>query len=376
MSCPQAGVSLYLRSRRLLAIELGRPMLIDDEDCDTEYPEPLQEEDKSIDTFHPQKPTFLLASVHIARLLAPLARTCKSLCITNEAIRKFESHFRSCMLLFPPHLQLQGAQPLDPLYLSPLIHFQNARLVLYRHNMSPACSAEQRTAAVNSCCSTAIDTASIMSRCFTHAKPPEQMEQKLKFSASFLLCTHLWRSMLFLAFRQQWDAFYILLKCSMIVDDNRPINISCGRHLDLFLSCLIKRYNTKEPGNLEDDEDLVVLLSGDLQGGTSGWVWGNMESGTLLSRRQKHSRSPQASNHASQQADNTPTTWRAPRAHEESQQWRGWQKIVEAARWLENAYRESQDRYGGHQHSTIQNLVDSNRPFTDSRSRMNIANII
>lgn len=354
-------------------------MLINDEDCDTEYPEVLEDEEKNIDAFHPQKPTFLLASVHIARLLAPLAKICKSLCVTADAIRKFESHLRSCLLLFPPHLQLQATQPLDPLYLSPLIHFQNARLVLYRHNMSPACSSEQRTAAINSCCSTSMDTASIMSRCFAGTNPVEQIEQKLRCSASFLTCTHLWRCMLFLAFRQQWDAFHVLLRCSAAIDDARPINISCGRHLDLFLDCLIKRYTSKERGNSEEDEDLIVLLSGDLQSGTSSWVWGNIESGTLLSRRQKHSRSTQPPPSATQQNKSNLVSWDASEPQEVMSQWRGWQKIVEAARWLENAHRESRSQpnpWDSRRQSSAHEFMDPEQPAIDSRSRMNIANII
>lgn len=354
-------------------------MLINDEDCDTEYPELLEDEEKSIDVFHPQKPTFLLASIHIARLLAPLAKICKSLCITTDAIRKFESHLRSCMLLFPTHLQLQGTQPLDPLYLAPLIQFQNVRLVLYRHNISPACSLEQRTIAINSCYSTAVDTASIMSRCFAGTKPAEQIEQKMKFSASFLWCTHLWRCMLFLAFRQQWDAFHMLLRCSAAIDDSRRINISCGRHLDLFLDCLVKRYGSNERENPEEDEDLIVLLSGDLQSGTSGWVWGNMESGTLLSRRQKHSRSVQPSPAVVQEAHSVPVSWDATRPHEALQPWRGWQKIAEAARWLENVQGESRSQQtsrNNYRQSSSQSFMDTDRSATDSRSRMNIANII
>lgn len=302
------------------------------------------------------------------------------MCIKADAIRKFESHLRSCMLLFPPHLQLQGAQPLDPLYLSPLIHFQNARLVLYRHNISPACSAEQRTAAINNCCVTAMDTASVMSRCFAGNTPQEQTEQKLKFSASFLTCTHLWRCLLFLAFRYQWDAFHVILRCSAIIDNTRPINVSCGRHLDLFLESLVRKFTNNEQSSIEEDEDLIVLLSGDLQAGTSSWVWGNAESGTFLSRRQKHSRTVQPARgtapidigSASMPSNSVPST-------DDSQQWRGWNRICEAARWLENAQREYTKQQEVQQ--MCKPAPDHTQPdieqYTrDSRSRMNIANII
>ncbi|KAK5095799.1 hypothetical protein LTS08_007934 [Lithohypha guttulata] len=64
--------SLYVCDRdRLVAMELGRPMLIADEDCDTEYPQLLEEEEYIADVFHPQRPTLLLASVHFRYSLEP-----------------------------------------------------------------------------------------------------------------------------------------------------------------------------------------------------------------------------------------------------------------------------------------------------------------
>ena len=65
---------------RLLALELGKPMLINDDECDTEYPQVLDEERLVTDDIQtPLPPTLLLASVHVARLLAPAAASLRRL---------------------------------------------------------------------------------------------------------------------------------------------------------------------------------------------------------------------------------------------------------------------------------------------------------
>lgn len=327
-----------------MAMETGRPMLIADEDCDTEYPEPLEDEEKMSNIFHPQRPTILLACIHVARLLAPLARLCRSLCITAEAIKKYEAHLAGCMELFPTQLQIGTTGPLDPLDMAPLLHFQNARLLLYRHNMSPACSPEQRSTSINNCALTAQGTANIFQRCFLNAESEtESIRLRLKASASFLTCTHVWRCMLFLAFRQLWQEFRILLHFVALVGDSKPINISCGRHLSLFLHLLIDKHHQGAVSNFEEDEDLIVLLSGDLQAGTSSWVWGNTETGTLLSRRQKHSRTAPTARELNDPSQSLPQiTWSSSLTDEELRGWGGWQRLHEATQWLES-FQHGQD---------------------------------
>ena len=63
---------------RLLATELGKPMLINDDECDTEYPDMLEDErsmfDASSPASNPPPSVLLLANIHVARLLAPLAK--------------------------------------------------------------------------------------------------------------------------------------------------------------------------------------------------------------------------------------------------------------------------------------------------------------
>ena len=355
-------------------------MLINDHDCDTEYPSLLEEEESLPDVFHPEKPTILLASIHVARLLTPLARLCRSLCIPTEAIRKFEAHLTNCMTLFPSELRLGAREPLDPLTMAPLIYFQNARILLYRHNMSPACSAEQRSMAIQNCAAAARDSAMVVARCFQIET--EETERRLGACATSLLCAHLWRCSLFLAFKQCWEAFHVLLRYSTLINDHRPVNTSCGRHLDSFLQTLVERCQHDRLQAFEEDEELIVLLSGDLQAGTNSWVWGTAETGTLLSRRQKHSRTTQATQAAAQASEvvNRDMSTDSLMSDEGMQRWDGWQRIYQAALWLETFQR------GQQQEASVTYPLSTEPPplqsqevavthTTDTRSRMTIASI-
>jgi len=360
---------------------MGRPMLINDEDCDTEYPSLLEEEEGIADSFHPQKPTLLLATVHVARLLGPLTRLCRSLCITAEAIRKFEGHLANCMQVFPLQLRLEAGGPLDPLVIAPLIYFQNARILLYRHNMSPACSLEQRSAAIENCTIAAQGSAGVISRCFQIES--EETELRLKVSATSFICTHIWRCMLFLAFKQSWRAFHVLLRYSTLVNDSKPVNTSCGRHLDSFLHKLVERWQYKRVQSMEEDEELIVLLSGDLQGGTNSWIWGNSETGTLLSRRQKHSRTPQATQGTGERVEpfHRDMSTDSLMSDEGMQRWEGWHGIYQAAQWLEEVQRSQHQQQ---QHMSTQPSAGPQRfessagaesNANNTRSRMTIASI-
>jgi len=361
-----------------MALELGKPMLINDDDCDTEYPSLLEEEESIADTFNPQRPTLLLASVNVARLLGPLSKLCRSLCITAEATNIFEARLISCLQLFPSQLRLGASGPLDPLIISPLMHFQNARILLYRHNISPTCSAEQRSAAIEKCEITAQDTASIISRCFQVAT--EEAERRLRASATFSICTHLWRCMLFLAFKQSWSAFHVLLRYSALINDSKPVNTSCGRHLDSFLYRLLEICKHDRTQNLEQDEELIALLSGDLHAGTKSGLWENSEAGTLLSRQRKHSRTAQATQEVAPSSGNTQRDMSADSlmSDESMQQWAGWQRIYQTAQWLEEEHKSQlQHRPDGlspeRQRSHSKPAADQHMNAT--RSRMTIASI-
>ena len=318
-------------------------MLINDDECDTEYPDVLDDERgfklfaESSSLGPPLYPsTLLLATVHVARLLAPLAKMSRSLCITSESLNKFESHLRDCMEIFPPPLQLNNPTPLDARDMMPLVYFQNTRLLLHRHNLSPSCSPEQRSEAVRQCLEAARDTARIIARCLAGSGHAQEVERNLVLSATTLLCTHLWRCLLFLLFRPLDEAFFMILRATSIIGDTKAINNCCGRHLAFCLRKMVEKFDQPASIDLEQDEEILVYLSGDLQASTNSWVWGSAETGTHLSRRQKHGR-PKAMSHDSDQTSPTSAqspSWDSMLSQEEQQDWGDWQGITRAARYL------------------------------------------
>lgn len=353
-------------------------MLINDNDCDAEYPEILKEEEAIANTFHPQRPTVLQASIYIARLLQPLAHLCRSLCIPVDSIRNFEMHLGACMQMFPAELSLQSQEPLDPLVMAPLITFQNTRIILHRHNMSPACSPEQRSFAIENCSTAAEDTATVFSRCFGSKTSVEQVENRLRFAATALMCTHVWRCLLFLAFRQNWAAFRVLLRFASIVADLRPINISCGRYLSSFLDCLVERFQQESTVNLEEDAEIIVLLSGDLQAGPKGWVWDGNEMSAPVGQNLQHPPNHESEPNAEWLASREKTL-----SDGESQNWGGWGRIAQVAHYLEQLQRSQQLR------ATVRQVPGQNvaegrfvspkseldQSVSESKSRMAIARI-
>ena len=381
-------------------------MLINDDECDTEYPDILEDERSMFDAANPATNTppsvLLLANVHVARLLAPVARLFRSLCITNDTLLKYEGHLRDCMHLFPPALQLASSSPLDPRSLPPLINFQNTRIMLHRHNLSPSCSLEQRVQAIEQCSSVARDTASVISRCLG-GQSQQEVDERLVLAATTLCCTHLWRCLLFLLFRPLDEAFFTILRASSVVGSTKAINVCCGRHLSFCLRKLLEKFEVAGAIDLEQDEEFLVYLSGDLQASTNSWVWGNAETGTHLSRRQKHGRPKQPSQDGEQASpvSTQSPSWDSMLSQEEQHDWGDWDRLERCARYLQQLQqRRLQQQL--HQHEkhvsilprvstqssgptgqaqeqlgpTLAPISPSTQSSESSRSRMTIANII
>ena len=317
-------------------------MLINDDECDTEYPELLDN-----DMTHPSPQessaditpsTLMYASIHVARLMSPIAKLFKSLCITNETLIRFEGHLRACVAAFPKPLQLDSGSPIDPRLAGPLISFQNIRLLLYRHNLSPSCSPEQRSQAVDLCVSSARDTAQVISRCMMSDGLISESEAQHRFalSATTMVCTHIWRSMLILLFKPLDDAFLALLRAASLIGNAKTVNLRCGRYLSFCLRSLVEKLEAGSNLDFEQDEEVVVYLSGDLQASTGSWVWGNAETGTHLSRRQKHGRLKSAQEQGTSMASESyqSSSWDSVLSAHEQQDWGGWQTVEQGARYL------------------------------------------
>lgn len=104
---------------------------------------------------------------------------------------------------------------------------------------------------------------------------------------------HIWRCTLFLLFGGRFDAAATCIRALAYVGFEREVNVACGRYIGFFLGVLIDKKRSSENksreqvylgqspnqrvGRFDMDEEVLVYLSGDLQGGEEGWIWQNRE---------------------------------------------------------------------------------------------------
>lgn len=338
---------------RLLSLELGRPLSIDDRDCDVGLPCPvddlyIQRQGIVIPQDVPQYPTPLLSTITVVRFISQLIDSLKAPTIATHILQSFDTHFSTCTDAFPPSCRLDSSADLNPQSLAPTIYLQNARLILHRHNLSPASSPEVRATAISSCFDAAKDTASLLSRTMhspsTSPTHPESSasgwQSLLAASASSMLCTHIWRCTLFLCFRGDYAAALICTQASAAIGDLRAVNTACGRNLAFFLKCLLERLQRGEDGNLEKLEEMMVYVSGDLQGSTEhSWVWQGSETGMALNGNSTSPTTGEAS-------DAIPTA--TVLSAEEEKDWGGWEGIE----WILQALLKEQQVQKQHPQQT------------------------
>lgn len=363
---------------------MGKPVLINDQDCDVDLPCPIVDERYISDGGclpDSQQPTPFLAAIHVVRSIGQLTRTLRSSTIGPATLETFERHFDACLGTFPASYHPRSDQPLDPRLLAPIIYLQNARLILHRHNMSPVCPADARSTALDHCLSTALDTALLLSRCLQHPLPGgEDGRAVFASAATTILCTHIWRCTLFLLFRQEYAAALICVQASSLIGDLRAINASCGRYLAFFVRFLLDRIRRPGPPvDLTRDEELIAYVSGDMQGSTDGsWIWQGSETGSQLEVL-------------------SPPVTSSPVAAEsghESMEWEGWEWIERTIQYLlsEQQQQQQQERpletqpqeqpskpteaFLGPESATAMNEAEGARRSSSSHSRMTIASII
>ena len=276
----------------LLSMELGRVLLIDDADCDIGLPTPV--DDHFIYEHGVMMPpgvaaqssNFLLTTIHIVRQVAPLFKMLHSPSISPKALSMFDGHFAASMEAFPPNCQINNQSSLDPRHLHLICHLQNIKLVLHRHNLSTACAPDVRAAALDACVAASRDTVTLLHRVMQwsshdHSNGQQTWKGALVASATAMLCTHIWRCTLFLVYRGFYAEAVTCIQFSSAIGEARAVNQACGRYLHGFLVYLLEKLQKGE--NVDNDEALLAIVSGDEQGSTeSSWIWTGSETGTAL----------------------------------------------------------------------------------------------
>ena len=350
--------------------------MINDEDCDISLPE--LSDDKAIKTGATWLPPSLprpspafTSVVRVVECVSQLLKTLRQPVIPSPAIYAMDERLSDCFAAFPPLHHIQSNEYLDPGTFNPMVYLQNARMMLHRHNVSPICAPETRAVAIDHCILAARDTAKIISR--TMQEPPDSPVRvaggqeiwrlNLRSAASAFLCTHIWRCILFLCFRGEYQAALVCAQASSVIDDARPINMACGRHLAFFLQQLLTKLQQGEGAYLERDEEMIAYVSGDLQGGDNSWVWNGGSRGSPRNMMDHASAGRSAMVASPEQED--------------SGDWAGWANIVGTLQRLLDEQQRS------HQQRVLPQPLTSQADSTQQRilspggsNRISIANII
>lgn len=297
--------AIYILDRSL-SLETGRPMLIDDADCDTALPAALDDHHMS-DRGH-RLPDgaeglthSLLAIVSVVRSYTALSRALASPVIAPTRLATFNQHWELCWRGFAPACSPASTATVTPNVLNPLVYLLHARLLLHRHNLLPSCPSDVRLVAIEQCMHTALDTAALLAR-----TPPAALAE----GATALLATHTFRCTLFLLLTGCFEQAAECIRALAALSNHRDVAVPCGVYLSFFVSALASRraeivsylaqapspghppspyghavpQHRPSPAAVHDallrDEELLVYVSGDLQAGAeTAWVWGSGNDG-------------------------------------------------------------------------------------------------
>ena len=263
--------------------------------------------------------------------------------------------------------------------------------MLHRHNLTPLCPANERSAAIDRCCVVGQDTVQLLARCMQRppdlspaspAAPSTQdtWEARLKSAATTFLSTHLWRCTLLFSFRGDYNAALLCARASAAIGDARPANIACGRYADFFLRRLVAKIQQGEGAYLESDEEMLAYLSGDLQGSIeTTWAW--------QAPQDEARTSPTAQSPFNKESRYSPQTTGSMAMREGLIEWSGWEGILETLGRLaqEQSSQVPRSQKQGSFTPRVQgdavHLVPSNDPqnpqvISLNSSRISIANII
>ncbi|KAF2423763.1 hypothetical protein EJ08DRAFT_700880 [Tothia fuscella] len=320
----------------------------------------------------------------VIRFLGQLKQTLKSQVISRAVLNSYDEFFRAIMETYPDQYQYHSETYLEPFCLNGIVPLQLARFQLYRHNLNPQCSQQERSEALDRCLSVALDTIKYVSRSMRTPSPsidnsgyPKQSWRDLLLaSITNTTCRHMWRCSLVLCFRGEYSAALTCLQVLRTIDDARKLNIACGRNLSFFLDKLLEKVHNSTPTRqeLELDFELLAYVSGDLQGDLdNAFVWTGSEPSYPLNISQSIS-GPTAAD-ATFSDEGLPAS--ALLTEKEMKDWGGWDCVERLIGMLieeQQKQIQRQHLHGGH-HQPQQPLQPLNyhRPAHNEMKRVHLA---
>lgn len=216
----------------------------------------------------------------MTRSFSNLYQDVKSSEIPGHVLRSHDENLHARWGALPEACQLASDAYMDPAFLAPIFTIQLARFILHRRNLSPLCQPPDRLDALHRCTAIAHETARCIAKTLKPATSPSDAERswqaKVSQIASSAMCMHLWRCMLVLCLRAEYEAALLCLRLSSAIGNLRKVNMACGKNLKFFLDRLFDRIHSgnSTAHQLTQDEEMLAYVSGDMQGNLGhSWVW-------------------------------------------------------------------------------------------------------
>jgi len=246
-----------------------------------------------------------------------MLRALQSPVVSVSNLAAFDSHFNACWASFGPTLQPDMAEPLDVRALPPLCLLSNCRLILNRHNLSPSAPRDVRIAALDACLASAKTSAMLLKRVQSRPDDGQRNWKTMLFScAPAALGMHIWRCTLTLCLRGSFAEAMICVTSLSALGNKRVGNVACGRYLAAFLRLLLAK--VQDNVNLDEDEELLAWVSGDLQGSLDAWIW--QPNPTVAASR--------SSSPVSETGVEDLSKWHGLATPPSEAEWAGWDEIV------------------------------------------------
>ncbi|KAF2395994.1 hypothetical protein EJ06DRAFT_253028 [Trichodelitschia bisporula] len=267
--------------------------------------------------------------IPVIRFISHLKKSLKARIISRATLQTYDEYFGTITSSYPETHQLKSDTYLEPRALLSLLPLLLVRFHLYRHNLNAYCSAPEHRDAIEHCLVVARDTTTLLERAMRSPPaaspgPPQTWQTLMRATADNMLCRHIWRCTLVLAFCGDFGRARTMVRVSSCIGDVRKLNTACGRNLAFVLERWLERISARGGGDaftlrLEEDGEMRAYLSGDQQGDPeTAFIWAGAGGEVPDSREQ-----------AVMMHDgmDVPPPSSALLTEKESRDWGGWERV-------------------------------------------------